>query len=253
MNEDDMPVSADMSVLGPDSVCSYLPDRVSRFEHRWIWSLDSPQYESLLARGWRRFGRAVFRPACRACQECKSLRVVLSSVKLSKSQRRCRNRNADIRIVVQRPTITADHIQLYNSYHADMHQRRGWPLQTTTPGDYYETFVDGGFDFAREFLYWSNDRLVGIGLVDMTDRVQSSIYFMHDPDWRDLAPGTFSVLSEIEAGRTAGREYLYMGYYIRDCGSMNYKNRYRPNEMLDQYVSDSQPPVWTTPKQTKSK
>jgi leucyl-tRNA---protein transferase len=248
MNDDDGPVSAEMTVLGADSACSYLPDQLSRFEHRWIWSLSSQQYEALLSRGWRRFGRALFRPTCRTCRECRSLRVVLADAQATKSQRRCRNRNSDIRIIVQSPTVTEEHVALYNAYHSDMHQRRGWPLQTTTCDDYYGFFVDGEFEFSREFLYLQGDRLIGIGLVDMTDRVQSSLYFVHHPEWRDRSPGTFSVLSEIEAGQAAGREYLYLGYYIRDCRSMNYKNRFRPHEFLQSNVSDAETPVWALPK-----
>jgi arginyl-tRNA--protein-N-Asp/Glu arginylyltransferase len=35
-----------------------------------------------------------------------------------------------------------------------------------------------------------------------------------------------------------------MGYYIRDCASMNYKNRFRPHEILQSYVADEEVPVW---------
>ena len=244
--------SRELSLLGPDSVCSYLPDQTSRFEHRWIWTLRSEQYESMLERGWRRFGRALFRPACRACRECLSLRIVLPTVSLSKSQRRCLKRNGDVHVKIQPPTVTDEHLRLYNAWHQDMHLRRGWPLQSTTRDDYYETFVAGEFEFSREFLYFRDDRLIGIGLVDITPRVQSSIYFMHDPAWRDKAPGTFSVLSEIAAGKEDGRDYLYMGYYIRDCGSMNYKNRFRPHELLQDYVTDEQQPVWQLPEDRPS-
>lgn len=143
--------------------------------------------------------------------------------------------------------MTDEHIRLYNDYHRDMQQRRGWPFRETTEEDYYQSFLDGHFEFSREFLYLRDDRLIGIGMVDMTDRVQSSVYFIHEPQWRDRGPGTFSVLSEIEVGQAASRDYLYMGYYIRDSGSMNYKNRFRTHELLRDYISDSDLPVWEKP------
>lgn len=146
------------------------------------------------------------------------------------------------------PTVSDEHIRLYNKYHEDMTARRGWPVQQTTPEDYYQSFVDGHFDFAREFLYLRDGELIGIGMVDMTERVQSSVYFFHDPQWRNQSPGTFSVLSEIEVGQDANRQYQYMGYYIRDCGSMNYKSRFRPHEFLQGNVSEGQIPVWTSQK-----
>jgi arginine-tRNA-protein transferase len=247
MNDDDGFSAAELTIIGDESECSYLPGRRSRFEHRWAGPLSYAQFEALLARGWRRFGRHLFRPICRQCRECRSLRVVLPEVQLTKSQRQCRNRNADVRLIVQPPSMTDEHIRLYNDYHRDMQQRRGWPFRETTEEDYYQSFLDGHFEFSREFLYLRDDRLIGIGMVDMTDRVQSSVYFIHEPQWRDRGPGTFSVLSEIEVGQAASRDYLYMGYYIRDSGSMNYKNRFRTHELLRDYISDSDLPVWEKP------
>ena len=90
-------------------------------------------------------------------------------------------------------------------------------------------------------------KLIGVGLIDMTPRVQSSIYFIHDPSWRPSAPGTFSILSEIQHGQASGRDHMYLGYYIRECESMSYKNRYTPHEFLRKYVPDVEVPVWQSP------
>ena len=40
-------------------------------------SLSPRRYEGLLERGWRRFGRTLFRPTCRRCSECRSIRIDL--------------------------------------------------------------------------------------------------------------------------------------------------------------------------------
>ena len=244
MNDHDGNLTAELQMQGAESPCPYLPDRLSRFEYRWTTDLSGEQLEALLERGWRRFGRSLFRPICQKCQECRSLRIILSEVQLTKSQRRCRNRNSDVRLIVQPPSVTDEHVRLYNNYHRDMHKRRGWPYQETSADDYYQSFVEGHFDFSREFLYVRDDQLIGVGLVDMTARVQSSVYFIHDPLWRSKGPGTFSVLSEIDIGRAADRDYLYMGYYIRDCESMSYKNRFRPHQFLRHFVSESESPNW---------
>ncbi len=249
---DDILAGADDSFYSLPTSCAYLPGRRARFEYRLVGTLSAAQYEQLLERGWRRFGRLLFRPACRTCHECLGLRVCLQKFTPSRSQRRCLRRNADIRIRIQPPSVSPRHVQLYNGYHQDMHARRGWPLQQITESEYVRTFVEGGFEFAREFLYFRQDRLVGIGLVDMTDRVQSSVYFVCDPSWRSRSPGTFSVLSEIETGRAAGRDSLYLGYYIRECGSMNYKNRFRPYELLHAFVPDGQVPQWNLPDDPES-
>lgn len=237
----------ELDIMGTESPCSYLPDRSSLMHYKVALALHADRYETLLERGWRRFGRTLFRPVCRGCSECRSLRVNLPDFRPTKSQRRAASKNSDVELLVQAPTITDEHLELYNLYHQDMTERRGWTYREIDFDQYFESFVDGQWPFAREFQYRLNGRLVGLGLVDMTDNTMSSIYFIHSPDFRDRAIGTASVLREIEIGKESGRQYLYMGYYIRDCGSMNYKNRFAPHELLKEYVGDNKPAVWETP------
>lgn len=216
-------------------------------QYRLAMSLSSERYEHLLERGWRRFGRTLFRPRCKRCDECRSLRVDIAAFAPTKSQRRIARKNAAIELQIQRPTITTEHIQLYNEYHADMHDRRGWPFRKISDDEYFESFVDGEFEFSREFQYRRDGKLIALGIVDMTSRVMSSIYFVYAPSLRDSSPGTMSVLRELEEGTQTGHKWLYMGYYIRDCGSMNYKNRFHPHQILNEYVDDHQPAEWAVP------
>lgn len=235
---------AELEIEGSDAPCSYLPGRTARMVYRIAYDLSEDRYQQLLSRGWRRFGRTLFRPMCAACQECRSLRVIISDYRPNKNQRRSYARNAGLTLTVRKPSVTDEHIELYNRYHTDMHERRHWPSREITKEQYYESFMEGNFTFAREFQYRDNGHLVGLGLVDVTSKVMSSIYFVHAPEYRDAALGTYSIQKEIEYGLNSGHSQLYMGYYIRDCGSMNYKNRYRPFEILKQYVSDDMEPVW---------
>src|SRR5436189_123153 len=79
----------------------------------------------------RRHGMTFFRPACRECRKCRSLRVDVERFRPTKSQRRAMHRNADVTIELHAPAVTDDHIRLYNAWHADMHVRRDWPLRRT--------------------------------------------------------------------------------------------------------------------------
>lgn len=237
----------EMNMMGTSSPCSYLPGRSSTMQYRFAMTLTTERYEHLLERGWRRFGRTLFRPVCESCCECRSLRLDLDVFQPTKSQRKIRNKNTDIELQVGRVGISAEHLDLYNRYHLDMHHRRAWPFREITAEQYFESFVDGEYPFSYEFQYRLNGKLVGLGIVDMTGQVMSSIYFVHDPELRDRALGTLSVLREIDAGRSSGHTGLYMGYYIADCGSMNYKNRFGPHKILQDYVSDQEPAVWQLP------
>jgi arginyl-tRNA--protein-N-Asp/Glu arginylyltransferase len=239
----------ELEIEGSPSPCSYLPGQTKTMIYRVTDELSETRYEELLSRGWRRFGRTLFRPACSACSECCSLRVSLPQFKPNKNQRRSLSRNAHLTLTVQYPTVTEEHIQLYNLYHQDMHRRRQWPFRTITEDDYCESFLEGCLLFAREFQYRDGGRLVGLGLVDVTPSAMSSVYFFHDPEYRNDGLGTFSIQKEIEFGRQHNRQWLYMGYYIRECESMNYKNRFRPHQILKQYVADEEQPVWEIPEE----
>lgn len=240
----DQEIFAELEIEGTEGPCSYLPGQSSRMIYRLAYRLTETRYEQLLSRGWRRFGRTLFRPACAACAECRSIRVSIAEFSPSRSQRRLLAKSPSYSVTVRRPSVSAEHLSLYNRYHLDMHHRRQWPFREITSEQYADSFLDGQFSFAREFQYRLDGKLVGLGLVDITKSVMSSIYFYHDPALRDQAIGTCSVLKELEDGRQNGRQWLYMGYYIRDCGSMNYKNRFSPHQFLRDSVSDQDVPEW---------
>jgi len=228
----------------PPYRCGYLPAETARLEYRLLLNVTPTQQEALLARGWRRFGREWFRPVCPACHACRSLRLPVAAFTPSRSQRRTLQRNAHITVHVQAPTLTRAHLQLYDAYHADMHQRRGWPWHRKDPMDYFHTYVEGQWDFAREFLYYDGSRLVGVGLADVTPTAISSVYFFHDPAWRPHAPGVFSVLQQLAYAQQHRLRYHYLGYWIAACQSMAYKAQYRPHEILAQYPPDEGEPTW---------
>lgn len=225
-------------------VCSYLPTERACFDYRVCQDLDADNFGELLRRGWRRFGLNLFRPICAACSKCRPIRVVVADFHPSKSQRRILNRNTHISVTMGPPSITHDHIRLYDAYHLDMAQRRGWPEKTTTSEEYFAGFIGTRYDFARELLYWDGDRLVGVGLIDVTPAGLSSAYFFHDPDWRDLGPGTFSALVELQIARQLNVPHVYLGYWIEQNQSMAYKARYRPHELLTAFVADDNEPDW---------
>ncbi|MFG0335688.1 MAG: arginyltransferase [Maioricimonas sp. JB049] len=228
----------------PPRRCSYLPDETASLEYRFYHHLTASQLEALLMRGWRRHGQHIFRPACPACVSCRSLRVDIERFTPTKSQRRALRRNADVEVLLQPATVSEEHLDLYNAWHADMHVRRGWPEQSMTREDYEEAFLSGRGSYACELLYRRNGKAIGVGLVDLTPNACSSVYFYHDPQWRSQAPGTYSVLQEIELCRQRRLQYLYMGYWIADCPSMAYKNRFGPHEILQAYCMDTERPEW---------
>ena len=69
----------------------------------------------------------------------------------------------------------------------------------------------------------------------MTDDIPnalSAVYTFYHPDYRKYGLGVFSILKQIEISKQLEREFLYLGYQINDCEKMNYKNRYKPHQIL---------------------
>ena len=44
--------------------------------------------------------------------------------------------------------------------------------------------------------------------------------------------GTWMILSVIEQARLKKLPYVYLGYFVKGCRSMNYKKNYKPNEIM---------------------
>ena len=202
------------------------------------------EYADLLARGWRRFGWQFFRPACPRCRECRSVRVLTQEYTASASQRRVMRKNETVRAELHPLFAVREILQLHNSYQYFMHQHRGWELQQTSMAGYHDMFLSGPVELGRQWLYFSGDRLIGVAMIDLACDAVSLVYFFHDPEFRAQSPGIFSVLTQLDFARTQGMRYAYLGYWIKDCGSMNYKNRFHPYEILDGYVTEEESPLW---------
>jgi arginine-tRNA-protein transferase len=224
--------------------CSYLPYETASLDVRVIQDMSAAEYTDLLARGWRRFGWQLFRPACPQCRECRSVRVLSAEFMPSAGQRRVMRKNDHIRAELHPLFVVPEIVSLYNRYQRFMHEHRGWDLQQSSVSSFHDMFLSGPWTLGRQWLYFNDSKLVGVAMMDETPQAVSLVYFFYDPDWRPLSPGIFSVVTQIEYARLQSIPHAYLGYWIKDCGSMNYKNRFVPYEILDEYVNEGEPTVW---------
>jgi leucyl-tRNA---protein transferase len=91
--------------------------------------------------------------------------------------------------------------------------------------------VDNPFP-TEEWCYYIGERLVGVGYVDVLPEGLSAIYFYYDPAERQRSLGTYNVLAILEAARQRQLPHVYLGYYVAGYRSLEYKARFRPNEVL---------------------
>jgi len=211
--------------------CAYLPEQEAALEYSYAPWLTAQEYEDLMNRGYRKFGAMFFRPVCESCQECRPIRIPVDRFQPDRSQRRAWKRNADLRVELARPTVDGRRLDLYHRYHQAQSERKGWPETERDRREYEQSFVHNPVP-AVEITLWEEAALRAVVLTDVTPNVVSGVYHYHDPELAERSLGTYCMLQTLELARRLGKPYAYFGYYVRDCGSLAYKARFRPCELL---------------------
>ncbi len=236
------PESTDFCMLDYD--CAYLPKQKTRMYYRYIQDASTQFVSSVIQRGWRRFGNYFFYPICQGCNECKSLRIDTKSFEPSRSQKKAIKRNRDTKILIQSPTLSIEHIELYNKYHSWKAKKDNWQHHNINEKEYYENFVKGAHNFGYEVLYFRDKKLIGVDLIDIVEDGISSIYFFYDPDFAQLSLGTYSLIYQIQLARELKKRWIYLGYWVDGCKAFAYKTKFKPQELLDGFPNIQDIPEW---------
>ena len=239
---DPEPSSTDFCML--DYECAYLPEKTVRMHYKHIERATQKYNTALIHRGWRRFGSYYFHPICNGCSECKSLRINVDEFKLSKSQKKSIKRNKNTEIIIQKPSLTQAHLDLYNKYHAFKHQKDDWTHRNISPREYKENFVEGAHEFGKEVLYIQDGEIIGVDLIDILDDGISSIYFYYDPDFPRLSLGVYSLLYQIELAKVLELKWIYLGYWVDGCKAFAYKSNFQPQEILNDFPPIDKIALW---------
>ncbi len=213
--------------------CSYLDNREQIMDYKIIDECDALTCQEYIQRGYRRFGKMYFRPVCESCNECQSIKIDVENFKFSKSARRILKKATYIDSYVQRPSLSRDHLRLFEKYHLYMQDLKGWDYSKSTPESYYNSFINGHNEFGYEVLYFEAEKLIAVDLIDVLEDGISSIYFYYDPDYRKYALGKLSLYQQIKYAKEVNKKWIYLGYYVQDCPSLSYKSDYKPYITLE--------------------
>jgi leucyl-tRNA---protein transferase len=221
--------------IAPPSQCGYLPAQNWSLEYNLVQHMSASEYLERMSNGWRRFGRAVFRPRCQACQACQPLRLVVDRFRPNRNQRRVERANRGVvQLHIQQPKITQAKLNLYDKYHSFQALAKGWPQHPAKDAESYGTsFVQNPFP-TQEWCYYLGPRLIGVGYVDDLPGAMSGIYFYYDPDERPRSLGIWNILCMLSEAARRKVPHLYLGYYVEGCRSMEYKALFRPCEVRGQ-------------------
>lgn len=224
--------------------CAYFDDKLSDTRYKFIQNCDTNTCHQMLERGWRRFGNVYFVPECADCIECKTIRIDVNKFKFTKSQKRILAKNKDIQIYVQKPTLSIDHLNLFNKYHKFMESKKGWRENQIEPAEYKHSYVDGANDYGKEILYFLDNKLICVALCDMTQKALSCVYCYYDHEYENRSLGKFSILAQLSIAKQANVPHIFLGYWIQNHHSMGYKEDYAPFEVLQNRPNLDEECIW---------
>lgn len=214
--------------------CSYLPGLIARN------AVVDPDYEMtpdiydyLISSGFRRSGDQVYRPYCHTCEECVTTRIPVAEFARSRSQKRNWRQNKDLTVKVHRGEFRDAYLPIYQRYLESRHNSKDF--------EGVEKFLVADWCDIQFIEFYAEDELLGVAVIDVVKSGFSAVYTFFDPkesvSKRGL--GVYAVLWQIEYAKEQQREFVYPGFWVKDCRKMNYKTNYQPIEGLKkgQWVS----------------
>ncbi len=223
--------------------CSYLVGRqASNAVADPALTKTQPLYSALAANGFRRNGEFIYKPHCRQCNECIAVRLPVQDFVLSRSQKRVLKKNNDLSVQVSSTDFQPKHFALYQQYLSARHEDGGMDNPTI---EQYQQFLWSPWSTTKLIEFKLADQLMMVAVIDELDQALSAVYTFFKPNEPKRSLGKFAILWLAQKAQTDSLSWLYLGYWIADCGKMNYKSQYQPLE----YFIDGQ---WTQSTRLKS-
>ncbi len=206
--------------------CSYLADKSAQtaFVHP-VFELNSDIYSRLIEQGFRRSGNEVYTPHCQHCQQCVPVRIPVEQFQANRNQKRCLKKNLSTRTLIKPAAFEQQHYDLYLRY--QKHRHAGSSMANTNP-DEYITFLASNWCNTLFVEFIINEKLAAVAIVDLLDNALSAVYTFFDPQLSPYSLGTYAVLWQIEHARKLELDFVYLGYWIKACRKMRYKDQYHP-------------------------
>jgi leucyl-tRNA---protein transferase len=224
--------------------CAYLPTKLSDIRYKYMPHCDDATSYAMTERGWRRFGFVHFTPECKTCDECKTIRIDVKNFKFTKSHKRILRKNSDLKIYIQKPSISIEHLELFNKYHRFMMDKKDWSENYISPKEYQASYVDGASSYGKEILYFLDDKLICVALSDVLKNGISAVYCYYDHEFEQRSLGKFSILIQLSMAKNVNIPYMFLGYWIKNHHSMGYKEDYAPFDILQNRPNLDEECIW---------
>ena len=121
------------------------------------------------------------------------------------------------------------HYDLYLQYQNRRHAGGNMAESTT---DEYMDFLGSSWCTTQFVEFSRAEKLIAVAVVDRLPNALSAVYTFFDPEFSDFSPGVYAVLWQIEWAKQLKLDWLYLGFWIKNCKKMSYKTEYHPFQIL---------------------
>lgn len=217
-------------LLSQEHPCSYIENNLAQslFVHP-AYPLTPIIYAQLMAKGFRRSGNQVYRPYCHPCSACQPIRLEVNKFKPNKNQKRCLSKNINTQAIIKPPVFEQAHYDMYLRY--QMARHTAGAMANSSAEDYIN-FLSSSWCQTVFVEFSINNELAGIAIIDQFDEAWSAVYTFFEPKFSSYSLGVYAVLWQIEQVKHQQKEFLYLGFWIKECKKMAYKSDYQPMQIL---------------------
>ena len=210
--------------------CGYLEGRMAQSliaaPHHLI---DAETYSDLIQLGFRRSGKFAYRPHCEHCNACVPVRIPVAEFQPNRSQRRAWKQHQGLASEVIALNYYPEHLKLYTDYQRMRHTGGG--MDADDAEQYRNFLVQSNVETVMvEFRDAGVLKIVSV--VDIVRDGISAVYTFYDCRDNGASYGTYNVLWLVQWCHSLGLPHLYLGYWIKDCRKMAYKNNFSPQQGL---------------------
>lgn len=209
------------------SECPYGLDKRAVYHQGVFGRLDEVAMGRLLAAGYRRNGNCMYTMRCPGCRLCVPIRLRPDQFQPNRNQRRVWKKNQDVAIEIGPLTMEREKVQLLQRFLSTR-----FPRGRSSAESYYSGFFITSISCCFEIRYRIGEQLLGVAIVDGSQSWLNAVYFYFDPDQSWRSPGTLNILTLNHLCTTQHIDLLYLGYWIDGMPGMDYKNTFRPHELL---------------------
>ncbi len=207
--------------------CPYGIEQLAVYHQAMFTSIGDETMGVFFENGFRRNGNCIYSMRCPGCKACVPIRIRPERFVPNRNQRRALKKNRDVTVGVAPLRMSRENITLLDKY-----LKSRFPAGKSTAEEYYAGFFISAISRCFEIRYRVGDRLIGVAIVDGSEKWLNAVYFFFDPAEAKRSPGTLNILNLINFCNRHNIPLLYLGYCIEQVQSMRYKTAFKPHELL---------------------